>query len=511
MNDKHRSPKLVPRLVPSWPKLAWVARMPEGASIIEVLHGPMVEVGDEWIVEAVWAGEFADGDFDRTDLVFGTGIRCRSDRVTFVTSGTVFDRLWHCRNESTLFIANSLPALLAVSGLNLRDGYPSYSKDVMSIASGGLDGRIRTIPTQTVDITSVYYNNIVLEECRLEEIPKPDTAQSFKCFEDYYQFLVDTAILLGDNSKSPKRTKKVFSLAGISSGYDSCATATIARLAGCNHTVTIGQSNSFWRGSDSGGPVAEQLGMTCMEYPRTAKSYPLEETIWAAEGRGGILNWTLFDYPEPLCLFFTGCHGEKMWDRVDHDHPDPFVRRDTSSLGFTEYRLHHGVFQCVMPFWGVRHSRELRAITLSENMVPWYINRDYDKPVARRIVEDAGVSRKSFGMLKKNTSHESTFCWPYSPRALASLKCFLKDRGMPDPSAWVVGMIRRLAHIDSLFHKNITRRFGLKKRRRFWDSLAGPSLLFQWANSELKKMYEQGLKASGMERGLIKPSKIGDH
>ena len=115
----------------------------------------------------------------------------------------------------------------------------------------------------------------------------------------------------------------------------------------------------------------------------------MEEAIWAATGRAGILNWTQFDYPEPLCLMFTGCHGEKMWDRVCHDHPDPFVRRDEASLGFCEFRLFKGVFQCVVPFWGVRHSHELRAITLSDEMKPWYMNRDYDKPIARRIVEDA--------------------------------------------------------------------------------------------------------------------------
>lgn len=489
--------KLVGKQIDYWPKLAWVARIKDGSDTLNVYHGPMVETADQWIVEAVWAGDFAAGNFDQTDLVFGTGIRCRGDHVTFVSSGTVFDRLWHCRNNKTLFVANSLPALLALAGLDLCTDYDYYSRDVMTIVRGGLTERVRTIPTKTVDIDSTYYNNIILNQGKLKEIAKSDSAPFFKSFEDYYQYLTDTAAKLGANCGAYERTNKITPLSSISSGYDSCATATISRLAGCKQTVTIRKSTSFWRGSDSGAPVAEQLGMSCTEYPRTAAYYPLEEAVWAAEGRAGILNWTLFDYPEPLCLFFTGCHGEKMWDRVDHDHPDPFVRRDTASLGFTEYRLYRGVFQCVMPFWGVKHSRELRAITLSPSMCPWYTNKDYDKPIARRIVEQAGIPRRLFGKLKKNVSHESLFLWPYSANADTSFRRYLAEQGQPAPPAWIIRLVRYLSYVDNLFYKNITRRFGLKKGRRSWDRFAGPSLLFKWANSELKKTYIQGMEASG--------------
>lgn len=490
--------KLKLKLISNWAKLAWVAVFQKGADIIDIYHGPMVETSDEWIVEGVWAGDFKDGDFDCTDLVFGTGIRCRGDRVTFVSSGTVFDRLWHCRNKNTFFIANSLPALLVMSGLDLRTDYEHYSRDVMTIARGGLTERVRMIPTKTVDIDSTYYNNLVLNHGGLKEIAKPDSAPSFKSFEDYYQYLTDTAAKLGANCRAPERTNKITPLSSISSGYDSCATATISRLAGCKQTATIRKSASLWRGSDSGAPVAEQLGMSCTEYPRTAAYYPLEKAVWAAEGRAGILNWTLFDYPEPLCLFFTGCHGEKMWDRVDHDRPDPFVRRDTASLGFTEYRLHRGVFQCVMPFWGVRHSRELRAITLSPSMRPWYTNKDYDKPIARRIIEQEGIPREFFGTLKKNVSHESLFLWPYSANADTGFRRYLAEQGQPAPPAWVIRLVRCLSYADILFYKNITRRFGLKKGGRPWDRFAGPSLLFKWANSELKKTYANGLEVAGV-------------
>lgn len=64
-------------LIPDWPKLTWIAFITRGSNIINVLHGPMVETSDKWIVEGVWAGQFSKGDFDRTDLFFGTGIRLK--------------------------------------------------------------------------------------------------------------------------------------------------------------------------------------------------------------------------------------------------------------------------------------------------------------------------------------------------------------------------------------------------------------------------------------------------
>jgi hypothetical protein len=485
-------------LVPGWPKLAWVASIRDGAEEVAVLHGPMVEVRDDWIAEAVWAGDFEQGDFDRTELVFGSGIRIRGDRVVFVTSGTVFDRLWHCRTGDRILVANSLPALMSVGEVQLDHDYARYASDVRSIQRG-LSDRVRSIPAEPCPVSAAYYHNLKYESGSLNEIEKPDAAPRFELFDDYRRFLVHTARALGDNLHSAARRFRVAPLASISSGYDSTAAATISREAGCVDSVTIRDSTSFWRGSDSGAPVAKALGMSCREYPRTAASYPLEETVWAAAGWSGMVNWTLFDYPEPLCLFFTGCHGEKMWDRVDHDHPDPFVRRDVSSLGFCEFRLHRGVWQCPVPFWGVRHSHELKAITLSDEMRPWSTGKDYDKPIARRLAEDAGVPRTAFGTLKKNSVLPTPFPWPYTPRARDSFRRYLAGRGLQAPSDRVVELFRRAARSEAVVFRNVLRRFKVRKRWRPWAKLGGQSQLFVWANHELKLQYADGLRDAGIE------------
>ena len=150
-------------------------------------------------------------------------------------------------------------------------------------------------------------------------------------------------------------------LTTLSSGYDSTAATAIVSQAGCRKAVTIDQSTSLWRGTDSGEKIAGILGLRCMVSRRRHETYPLEETIWAVGGRPGLLNWALFDYPQPLCCLVTGCHGDKLWERIDEELSDPFAMPSISLLGIGEFRLVKGVFHCPLPYWGMRHLRDIRG------------------------------------------------------------------------------------------------------------------------------------------------------
>ena len=110
--------------VAGWPKLAWVATMKRGADVVSVLHGPCVETRPDWCVEGVWDGAFSKGDFDLTDVIVGTGIRVRDARILFVSSGDTLSRLHHFEDTAeTLFVSNSLSALLAIADLSLVPDY----------------------------------------------------------------------------------------------------------------------------------------------------------------------------------------------------------------------------------------------------------------------------------------------------------------------------------------------------------------------------------------------------
>ena len=495
---------LAPVLVADWPKLAWAASFAEGGDVIVVRHGPLVETGDNWCVEAVWAGDFAQGDFDRTDLVFGSGVRVRDGEVTFVSSGTTLDRLWHCRVDGVRHVANSLAALLAVSGLSLLADYPHYTRDLSTIV-GGLKAYTRSIPADGAEIGLVYFDNLRYSGGELRRVDKPDTAPRFETFEHYERFLVDSAEALGRNLAAAQRAHRVVPLTTISSGYDSPAAAIVARSAGCTRAVTIRKATSVWRGSDSGDDLARRLGLACTTYDRTRRVYPEEVAIWAATGRPAELNLTFFDYPEPLCLFFTGFHGGRAWDRNRKDPASCFARGDVSGLGICEFRLVKGIFHTAVPFWGVRHAPELQAISQSEEMALWTLRNDYDRPIPRRILEEASLPRGSFAVRKKNTQSEAAFIWPYSPEARDCFAGWLRRGGyrvLPYP---LVRLARWVAHVDNLVSQNITYRFGW--RHKGVRNLLKPratGLLFQWANAELKSRYERGLSADAEHVGLIR-------
>ena len=475
-----------------WPSLSWVSSIPLTENLMTVYHGPMVETAADWFAEAVWAGDFESGNFDQTDLVFGTGARVRGEKIVFVASGTSTDRLWHCQRKGSLFVSNSLPALLAVAEIDLINEH-HYFRDIRTICNG-LSNYKRTIPVSDGDLNIHYFHNLIFQRGQLIEQEKPDTTPHFSCYKDYWTFLKDTSEQLSKNFNHVNRRNTIKPLASVSSGYDSCASAVVGKNAGCTHAVTITQSSSFWRGSDSGKEVAEYLGLIPMIYNIRASHYPNEAAVWAVSGRASVLNWTQFDFPKPLCAFFTGCRGDTVWDLSTKEVKNPFRVPSVSDMGIAEWRLSAGVFHVVVPFWGLRRVNELRAISHSAEMKPWSVGGSYDRPIARRIVETSGVPRNSFGVLKKNTSSEEYFTWPYSTDAKQSFRKFLHSCHTYVPPNWLVLILRKIVQLDRLIFLNVTAPLrlpdiGLRIRLR----LRASWLLFHWGNNILKKTYRKGL------------------
>lgn len=492
-NTKDVQIKLAPTLLSQWPKLAWVATMALDRYDLQVYHGPHVETGEDWLVEAVWNGDFEAGDFDLTELVFGTGIRIRDNHVVFVSAGTMMDRLYSCQLDQQWFVGNSLPAVLACSGMSLDDEYPGYSDDIRTQMSG-LNNYKRTLPTVTGEIQLTYYRNIQYNGENLVEIDKPNTTPSFTSYGKYCEFLVATAKSLQRNLESSFRAFSVQPLTTVSKGYDSCAVAAIVSEAGVQHSVTIENASSLLPRTDSGAEIAEHLGLSCQAYRHSPDNYRHEVKIWAAAGDPAGLNLTIFNYPKQLCVFFTGYRGDSLWQRERQDRSQPFRARSLDGLSMTEFRLHEGVFHCPVPFWGSLNAEEIQAIGFSEEMSPWTLGSTYDRPIPRRILENAGVPRQSFGIRKGATFAPRAFFWPFGGKEMASFRGYLQQRGICAPKRWVIWLLRRLAHIDQLISVNLSHFLGRRIRGlRPYIDLRGQKLLFQWANHTLKQRYGDAL------------------
>ena len=104
------------------------------------------------------------------------------------------------------------------------------------------------------------------------------------------------------------------------------------------------------------------------------------------------------------------------------------------------------------------------------------------------------VPRGVFAVYKKDTSHEAAFRWPYSPESQGRFRQYLRKRTLRAPGAFVVRLLRRLAHLESLIYHNITNKLNIRMRLRPWLKCKSVSLLFHWANCELKQMYLNGLE-----------------
>ncbi|SHJ57042.1 hypothetical protein SAMN02745165_02678 [Malonomonas rubra DSM 5091] len=470
----------------NWPKLAWVCVVNRSAQCADLFHGPLVEIAENWAVEAVWDGGFECGDFDKADLIFGSGVRRRGEQLIFVSSATGIDRLWYCEIDGHIYISNSLPGLLKVADLSLDENYPNYVSDLFTVESRGLNSYKESIPSSGTDINIVYFKNIVWNEGQLVLVDKPDLFPSVKSYKDYETYLLEAAERMGANARSAKRSHGIEMIAGLSSGYDSVAATVVAQAAGCTKTFSIVNSSSLWRGSDSGEKIATYLNVQCQTYRQEPKAYRNEVTVWAGSGGSGGRNLSIFEYPQPLSLFFSGGYGDTVWERKQQGLAEAVG--DFEEM-MCEFRLVTGLFMTLVPWWGIRHAAEIQKISLLEEMKPWTLNTDYDRPIARRLGERAGVPRELFGVRKKDTASNTPFWWPSTSEAHESFNLFLKNLGMKPYSKFKVFLLKEFNKFLKLFNSNVLFFMSNNKKWRPWLTSPVRPLLFIWANTHLKDRY----------------------
>jgi hypothetical protein len=394
---------LKPHCVPGWPRLAWVARCDATSRSIALTHGAGLEVRDGFACEAVWAGRFAEGDFDRTDLVLGSGVRLRGDRAMFVSSGTTVDRLHSLATVDGWLVSNSLAALTQTAEAEVDPAYRGYYADFRSIVEGLATYRT-DVATTAGPVRLTYFNNLQWDGASLVEAPKPEGSRRFDDFANYHAFLREALDALGQNMRDPTRTRRFTPLGTLSTGYDSPTVATLAREIGMEEAITFTRARGG--DGDDGRPIAGHLGLRTIAADRDA---------WRAHGGCIAPFLSVNAYGEEVHyaslaasladrVLFTGYHGDKAWAKDAPDLSANIVRGDPTGLSLSEFRLDAGFIHCPLPFLGVRAIADLHRISHSPEMAPWDVPGDYSRPICRRIVESAGVPRDLFGMSKHAAS-----------------------------------------------------------------------------------------------------------
>lgn len=403
------------------PPLAWCARLGAGGPV-RVLHGAGVEGRPEGFVEGAWDGPFDAFDFDRAETLAGTGARRRQGATVFAAPFHPLERLFVLRaDDDDVLVSNSLVFLLVAAGDGLDLGYPDYFFDLVGSVRAGI-GRPEHLPTAAGRAVEMFRccNLVVDDGGRLRREPKPLSPPPHS-YADYFAHLDRTTRVLAANAGAAERRRRYRMVAACSRGYDSTAAAALASRAGCREGVTFARGaapvgNPLTAmgqeiGDDSGAEALRALGMSVREYQRhelgRLRGFPTAEFYLNNPAALTDAMMQLMDDVLPRSLFVSGRHGERYWGPTRRSRRRDMREVDDCHLsghGLGELRLRLGFLHYPAPYVGALHGPALYRITHSAEMRPWKLGTGlYDRPIARRIAEEAGVPRAAFGHRKLGT------------------------------------------------------------------------------------------------------------
>ncbi|MEX2648512.1 MAG: hypothetical protein WD673_05810 [Alphaproteobacteria bacterium] len=436
------------------PRLAWCVGLVRGQSVAVAHCGPWVESAGGGIVEGVWSGDFAAGRFDEAVTFWGTGARPVDDGILIAASTFTINPVFMVRTGDRLWVSNSLLRLLAHSGVRLDLAYPYYEIDLMTVMFG-LSRYRRTIPTASGDAIHVRYatnllvdRDLVVHE-RSKRVPGP-----MNDFDAYAGFLRDELTRVIANGADPARRRPMKPLATISTGYDSPACAVLAHGAGCREAITLTTArDAYVDRDDSGRRIAETLGLSVIEIDpyagRATRPWSVEALFLAAGcGAGDIIFASALERLAGRVVV-VGLHGDTTWAMKRRERVEDLRRGDPSFGSMNEARLEYG-FAVVSPAaFGTARYDAIHRITVAPGMARWVLpGTDYNRPIPRRIVEEAGVDRAWFGQTKMavSTPHAGTgseyipIANVFAPETVARFESFIAERA-PHRQSW-----RRLKH-----------------------------------------------------------------
>jgi hypothetical protein len=207
-------------------------------------------------------------------------------------------------------------------------------------------------------------------------------------------------------------------------------------------------------------------------------------------------------------LLMTGIFGDYVWG-TDTQSGLPLLQEPNTdflnpAITMAEFRLRVGFIHLPAPACGALHRPAIRRITRSKELAPWSIGGDYDRPIARRIIEEAGVPRELFGQHKSRgapwSPHGFSLSSPAGDRDFEAfyLTNVAESTGRHSPEGDRQNVRRRKSNWQRPLRK-ILRRFPVRIRRALmWDRLDprwGSKHLyrFHWGFERTKERYQSAL------------------
>jgi hypothetical protein len=400
------------RRVHSLPRLAWCALLKKGEDAAVVYIGPWVEAKKDCFFEGAWDGIFQEYRFDRSTALCGSGGLLQKEGILFSTPSHLNDCLKSIHLGEELLVSNSFIFLQVLANDSPDMSYPFYIHDIVKLHQTAFSKKPLQIRTKKGNHIDFHFscNFLVKSDLSIFRQEK-NIPESPRDYEEYFRLLDGTLKSVIQNAVNPKRKHLYEPLATISKGYDSTATSVLAQQAGCQEAVTFAKIDSQDTApDDSGKIIGERLGLKVTEYDLQGfKSLPgFPEAEFTACSAGLEVGMSVMEKQLARKLLVTGRPGDSLWSKwrikllFSRDVP---TNQYATASSLNEFRLRVGFLRCPILFVTSRDRLSTYQITLSREMKSWSIGGPYDRPIARRIVESAGIPRTWFGQKKMAYSY----------------------------------------------------------------------------------------------------------
>lgn len=386
-------------LLSELPCMAWCAEIQQDQQTINIYHGEDVYTQDNSFIEGVWNGDFEEQDFMNASFLLGSGGTITADQeLVFSTPSHTLERLHSITADRTLYISNSLALVLVFSENQLNPNYLNYEKDLCSIVHG-LSKYQRYIPLKNKQHVQIhYYTNLLVKGITITEQAKI-RKKDFLDFDDYMTRLRKSLAAIQYNGSSPRRGKQYSFVTTISQGYDASAASAIMREFDCDTALTFNAPGKY--AVDSGEALANLLSYSNI-ITRDARQFldnlNLVEAEFVASGELGTnVIFSAFETEFRDSIVVTGEAGDFFWS-LNEVPSDEFVFEEENypQISMIETRLRIGFISLPLPYFGASQWKSITAISHSKEMKAYSVGGEYDRPIPRRILEEAGIPRGSF-------------------------------------------------------------------------------------------------------------------
>ncbi len=397
---------LVTILTPTLPALAWVAERRRDSREVHLRHGTAVEPDAEGAIAGAWAGSFAKRDMASAATSIGTALRRNGDRLLALVGTATASTVQVLRTPDRLVVSNSLALALAAGDDRLEPGYAFYPQDLYTFTLGA-DRYRQTIPTQRGRL-GVYYASVEIDARGELRMVPPPSPPGFADYRSYCAMLESEMAAVFANAADPARHCRYRPIVSVSAGYDSPAAAVLAKRIGCSDAITFPQPiDRRDQPEDDGTAIARQLGLSVVsrntfDYRRRTDQPEIE--FLAASFGGGQVYLAGTEALLAGRLVVSGGGGDTLWDIALARRRRPRFPMMLGGYSAIDFFLRLPALELAVPAIASARWTEIGVLSRSEAMRPWSVGGTYDRPIPRRLLEEAGVARGSFADRKRQVT-----------------------------------------------------------------------------------------------------------